>query len=271
MFVRPIRAGERGTGFIARCHLEGASDGEGSSWRRGRRRRGDETPSRRAKPPGWRPRKWCVAFPVNPPETRARTARHIRSEPNDENTSPLASLTRALFPASPSTQNAELFTLTYGAIVRQVLHDYEDCVEDVNKKLDSMGFDIGCRLVEDFLAKTSTTRCGDFKETAEVVAKVGLRLFLGIGTRVGEWNPEGTECVITLDTNPLADFVELPERYRDLSYSQMLCGVIRGALEMVSVRVTCEWARDALRGGDGYALRLRFVEYITHEMPEFDD
>ena len=95
---------------------------------------------------------------MNPPETRARTARHIRSEPNDENTSPLAPLTRALFPASPSTQNAELFTLTYGAIVRQVLHDYEDCVEDVNKKLDSMGFDIGCRLVEDFLAKTSTTR-----------------------------------------------------------------------------------------------------------------
>ena len=186
-------------------------------------------------------------------------------------TSPLAPLTRALFPASPSTQNAELFTLTYGAIVRQVLHDYEDCVEDVNKKLDSMGFEIGCRLVEDFLAKTSTARCGDFKETAEVVAKVGLRLFLGIGTRVGEWNPEGTECVITLDTNPLADFVELPEKYRDLSYSQMLCGVIRGALEMVSVRVTCEWARDALRGGDGYALRLRFVEYITHEMPEFDD
>ena len=186
-------------------------------------------------------------------------------------TSPLAPLTRALFPASPSTQNAELFTLTYGAIVRQVLHDYEDCVEDVNKKLDSMGFEMGCRLVEDFLAKTSTARCGDFKETAEVVAKVGLRLFLGIGTRVGEWNPEGTECVITLDTNPLADFVELPEKYRDLSYSQMLCGVIRGALEMVSVRVTCEWARDALRGGDEYALRLRFVEYITHEMPEFDD
>ena len=139
--------------------------------------------------------------------------------------------------------------MTYGAIVRQVLHDYEDCVEDVNKKLDSMGFEIGCRLIEDFLAKTSTTRCGDFKE----------------------WNADNTECVITLDTNPLADFVELPERYRDLSYCQMLCGVVRGALEMVSVRVSCEWARDALRGGDGYALRLKFIENIAMEAPEFDD
>jgi hypothetical protein len=100
---------------------------------------------------------------------------------------------------------------------------------------------------------------------------VGLRLFLGIGARIGEWNADNTECVITLDTNPLADFVELPERYRDLSYCQMLCGVVRGALEMVSVRVSCEWARDALRGGDGYALRLKFIENIAMEAPEFDD
>lgn len=34
-------------------------------------------------------------------------------------------------------QNAELFTLTYGAIVRQLLTDYED-VEEVNKQLDTM-------------------------------------------------------------------------------------------------------------------------------------
>ena len=33
--------------------------------------------------------------------------------------------------------------------------------------------------------------------------------------------------------NPLTDFVELPEEYRPLCYSNMLAGVIRGALEMV--------------------------------------
>jgi len=34
-------------------------------------------------------------------------------------------------------QNAELFTLTYGAIVRQLLTDYEE-IEEVNKQLDTM-------------------------------------------------------------------------------------------------------------------------------------
>ena len=34
-------------------------------------------------------------------------------------------------------QNAEVFTLTYGSIVRQLIADYED-VELVNKQLDKM-------------------------------------------------------------------------------------------------------------------------------------
>jgi len=36
-----------------------------------------------------------------------------------------------------------------------------------------------------------------------------------------------------LADNPLADFVELPPAYAELRYSNILCGVIRGALEMV--------------------------------------
>jgi hypothetical protein len=39
------------------------------------------------------------------------------------------------------------------------------------------------------------------------------------------------------EENPLADFVELPDDGRaqeELWYSNVLCGVVRGALEMVS-------------------------------------
>ncbi|KAM1041431.1 hypothetical protein ACFX13_031357 [Malus domestica] len=67
--------------------------------------------------------------------------------------------------------NAELFTLTYGAIVRQLLTDLEE-VEEVNKQLDQMGYNIGIRLIDEFLAKSNVSRCVDFKETAEVIAKV---------------------------------------------------------------------------------------------------
>ena len=39
--------------------------------------------------------------------------------------------------SSPPLQNAEIFTLTYGSMVRQLIADYED-VEEVNKQLDKM-------------------------------------------------------------------------------------------------------------------------------------
>lgn len=36
-----------------------------------------------------------------------------------------------------ATQNAELFSLTYGALVVQLIKDYED-YEEVNRQLDKM-------------------------------------------------------------------------------------------------------------------------------------
>ena len=34
------------------------------------------------------------------------------------------------------------------------------------------GYNIGVRLIDEFLAKSNISRCVDFKETAEVIAKV---------------------------------------------------------------------------------------------------
>lgn len=47
--------------------------------------------------------------------------------------------------------------------------------------------------------------------------------------------PAGSWFTLILDENPLAEFVELPEEALDggLWFSNVLCGVIRGALEMV--------------------------------------
>jgi hypothetical protein len=40
-------------------------------------------------------------------------------------------------PPTPTPQNSEIFTLTYGSIVRQLISDFED-LEEVNKQLDQM-------------------------------------------------------------------------------------------------------------------------------------
>jgi trafficking protein particle complex subunit 3 len=67
---------------------------------------------------------------------------------------------------------------------------------------------------------------------------------------VTSWAADEKSFSLVFDENPLTDFVELPEDgpYEKLWYSNVLCGVIRGALEMVqpfnlrwALIVRCNW------------------------------
>lgn len=72
--------------------------------------------------------------------------------------------------------SAELVTLTYGTIVAQLCKDYEFNYPEVNKQLDRMGYNIGLRLIEDFLAKSNAPACSNFREVAEMISKVAIFL-----------------------------------------------------------------------------------------------
>ncbi|KAI3778469.1 hypothetical protein L2E82_07800 [Cichorium intybus] len=105
-----------------------------------------------------------------------------------------------------------------------------------------MGYNIGIRLIDEFLAKSNVTRCVNFRETAEVIAKVQLSSLLDnlstfleslwVTASVTNWDQEGTCCSLILEDNPLVDFVELPDTYQGLYYCNILSGFVKGALEM---------------------------------------
>jgi trafficking protein particle complex subunit 3 len=68
----------------------------------------------------------------------------------------------------------------------------------------------------------------------DFLPQVGFKMFLGVTASVSKYDQKKQEFNLLIDDNPLTDFVELPEEYKDsLLYCNILCGVIRGALEAV--------------------------------------
>lgn len=132
----------------------------------------------------------------------------------------------------------------------------------------SRGYNIGIRLIDDFLANSGAGKCATLKDTADVIAKTAFKSFLGVTATVSSFDEKKQDFTLLLEDNPLADFVELPEEYKDtLSYSNILCGVIRGALEMVQMRVECSFTKDALRGDDITELKVHLIEIMKEDMP----
>lgn len=102
----------------------------------------------------------------------------------------------------------------------------------------------------------------------------------------------GFDAQQVLEDNPLVDFVELPSNCSSLKYCNVLCGVIRGALEMVricsptlcrfglhfthlnlqvNIRVECTVAKDTLKGDDATELHLKLLSQEAESYPFKDD
>lgn len=137
-----------------------------------------------------------------------------------------------------------------------------------------MGYNIGLRLIEDYLSRSNLGRCTNFRETAEAISKVGFKMFLNTTPTIDNWSPDNKQFSLILDENPLAEFVELPEdgrAHRELWYSNILAGVIKGACEMVQLEVDSYFVSDVLQGASTTELRVKFVKLLEDEVPAGED
>ncbi|XP_060046578.1 trafficking protein particle complex subunit 3-like protein isoform X1 [Erinaceus europaeus] len=174
-------------------------------------------------------------------------------------------LLKALLSYNYNIKNKDLFVLTYGALVAQLCKDYEKD-EDVNKYLDKMGYGIGTRLIEDFLARSCVRRCHSYSEITDIIAQVAFKMYLGITPSVACRNSSRNEFSLILDKNPLVEFVEeLPAGRSSLCYCNLLCGIIRGALEMVHLTADVTFLQDRLKGDSVTEIGITFLKKLEEK------
>jgi hypothetical protein len=93
-------------------------------------------------------------------------------------------------------------------------------------------------------------------------------MFLGISPEITSWNKENNSFSLLLIDNPFIDFVELPPEYAELCYCNMLCGIIKGALEMVQMSVDCKILRDVLKGDDVTEIKVELKGIMKNTMAD---
>ena len=170
----------------------------------------------------------------------------------------------------------ELISLTYGCIVRQIIEDCENDISTANKELEQLGFNIGGRLIDEFLSRQDSEPCKGFREVAEKVA-LGFKMFLGIDVKVTAKSE--TEFSYLFVENTLDENVILPEEFENLEYSNLICGVIRGALNAINLKVKCYFVSDRLQkdkkpgsvGPSHYEIRVELEEVIKKKLINYDD
>jgi hypothetical protein len=157
--------------------------------------------------------------------------------------------------------NAELFALTYGALVSELLRDLEK-PNMVQEELEKMGVSMGLRAMEEFLAKnTAVPTHRVFGEATVEAIVVALKMFLGMGCEA-QWKEQGKSFVIQFSDNPFTIFVEPPEEFLDLEYNQLLAGMCKGMLEVLQLDCSAAVTQSILKGDDQYELTIELNQVL---------
>lgn len=194
--------------------------------------------------------------------------------------------------------SGDLFVLTYGALVTQILEDFQNDVTKTNDKLKELGKDIGYRLVDELLAVTQIKRCAGIEVTIDILANIGFKLFLGVVPTVTNdlssnvmptvdfkninlsknedetfkvdsvsesipktITPASKEYYLSFEENPLERFVSLPKHLEGLKFSNVLCGIVESSLELLNIEAKCDISPN-LNNEKSTCLKVNFIRLL---------
>ena len=153
----------------------------------------------------------------------------------------------------------DLITFMYGTLLVRLTKDIKD-INELNTKIELIGYDIGKRLVDDLIDDFQRVDTSDQNKLMEKLICQLAQYYLGI---IGNYSQTGEkEFHLIFTENPISLYVELPESLEGLCYSNVICGIMRGMLEICGYEVKCEIVKDKIKGDDNNDMKITLVKYI---------
>ena len=163
----------------------------------------------------------------------------------------------------------DLLTFMYGSLLVRLTKDIKD-INELNKKIELIGYDIGKRLVDDLI--DDFQRNLDMSDQNKLMEKLICQLtqyYLGI---IGKYNQTSEkEFHLVFPENPISSYVELPESLEGLCYPNIICGILRGMMEISGFEIQCEFVKDKMKGDDINDLKITLVKLIEERFIDDED
>ena len=163
----------------------------------------------------------------------------------------------------------ELLSFMYGSLVVRLTKDIQN-TNEINKKIEELGFNIGKRYIDEIIDTLGKSVDSSNPELVVKLVTTLLKQYLGIYSAEIKQVAE-KEYSITFNENPFNSYVELPDKLKDLWYSNVICGIIRGLLDTVNYQVECTYVKDKLKGDETNAISLKIIQYVEERFVDDEE
>ena len=162
----------------------------------------------------------------------------------------------------------EFSALVYGSFVASLLEITED-VEEVNKKLDEIGYNIGLRLAHDFGRDSSLERIDTPEKVIKDVLVRKWVVLSGSKVPVNVAKDGDNKYILTFAPSVFTQNVQIPELYKGVQFTGMLPGALRGIFEIFHWKVNTKLLEADEKIGT--KVEVEVVEEIPIAVPKTDD
>lgn len=160
--------------------------------------------------------------------------------------------------------NVELFSLTYGSLVRSVVKETNN-ITDANAKLMKIGTSIGNRITDDLVVHNDKYSWKTFSEVTTLISDYAFKNCLGI--LATKQDTSETSCIITINDNPITRYVTIPLEHDGLIYLSPLLGAIKTILGMLHYNCDVSFKADRLKGDNTTQIEIKLIEVSYDNLP----